>query len=244
MTTKPIIVFVHGPWHTPPLYAPFRAALHDLGFEVHIPTLMTMNGVRPPNADLYTDSTLIREYVSSLSALSNALVGLGKQSRQKQGLCGGISRLVYLSGFAVREGEFMIDVVREHDHMFMIPPAFDFADDDTVVDRDPKTRLIGHGMESDQEKAYLEGLKRWNGKGMYQELHQVAWREIPVSYVVYTLDMAVPKEYQMYMIALMEANGREVEVLEMETSHCGMIRMPMETADIINEIAERQLARA
>ncbi|THC94274.1 hypothetical protein EYZ11_006247 [Aspergillus tanneri] len=221
MTTKPIIVFVHGPWHTPPLYAPFRAALHDLGFEVHIPTLMTMNGVRPPNADLYTDSTLIREYVSSL-------VDAGRE----------VMVLMH------SEGEFMIDVVREHDHMFMIPPAFDFADDDTVVDRDPKTRLIGHGMESDQEKAYLEGLKRWNGKGMYQELHQVAWREIPVSYVVYTLDMAVPKEYQMYMIALMEANGREVEVLEMETSHCGMIRMPMETADIINEIAERQLARA
>ncbi|KAF5860130.1 hypothetical protein ETB97_001988 [Aspergillus alliaceus] len=62
------------------------------------------------------------------------------------------------------------------------------------VDRDPKTLLVGPapGLEEKKVDACVAGLERWNGKCLYQGIHQCVWREIPVSYVYTTTDMAVP----------------------------------------------------
>ncbi|PWY90619.1 alpha/beta-hydrolase [Aspergillus sclerotioniger CBS 115572] len=250
--TTPAIVFVAGAWHTPAAYSKFASGLKALGHEVHIPSLPSMNGARPPNADLNTDITLIRGYVESLTEAgrnvvvimhsyggqvgTDALVGLGAETRQKDGLPGGVIRLVYVCAYALTEGRSMFDMVKDMGHEALMPIAFDFAEDETVLDRDPKNLLVGPGLSEEELEAYVAGLKRWNGKPIYQPIGQCAWREIPVSYVYTLNDMTVPWDYQKVMVENMRAEGRQVKTLEVDTGHCPTITRTQELVDMVHGI--------
>jgi len=69
---------------------------------------------------------------------SNALIGLGHESRAAQGLPGGVSSLVYLAGFAVPEGTGMMDVVKKFNHVDLVPVAVGSAKDGTCVNNNPR----------------------------------------------------------------------------------------------------------
>ncbi|KAI2474920.1 hypothetical protein Ptr902_13673 [Pyrenophora tritici-repentis] len=70
---------------------------------------------------------------------TNALYDLGLNNRSA-----GVSQLIYMTAFAQEAGWSMIDKVEEFGQGDLIPLAFDFADDKTVVSRDPKTLLVGN----------------------------------------------------------------------------------------------------
>lgn len=117
---KPTILIVHGGWHVPESYEKLTSALESAGYEVHVPRLPSTNDVRPPNADLSTDTVLVRSYAESLvragrtvvaiahsyggQVTSNSLYGLGIETRSAKGLKGGVSHLIYMTGYAVPEG--------------------------------------------------------------------------------------------------------------------------------------------
>ncbi|KAL2828013.1 Alpha/beta hydrolase fold-1 [Aspergillus cavernicola] len=263
--TPPTIVLIHGGWHTPALYEKLTSHLKSLGHEVHVPRLPSMNGARPPNADLFTDTALIRGYVESLADAgrdivvlmhsyggqvgTHALLGLGAETRrraqlqqQKQqrqwrgGGGGGVVRLVYVAAFALGEGESMIGMVKEMGDEALILLAFDFAEDGTVLDRDPGGLLVGPGLEEEELEGYVGRFERWNGTGMYQGLEGCAWREIPVSYVCTKNDMTVPFGYQQVMIGKLRGEGKEVETFELATGHCPQLTMPKELGEIVHGI--------
>ena len=247
--TKPTLVLIHGGWHTPSTYSKLTSSLQSAGYEVHVPSLPSMNGARPPTADLATDTALVRRYVESLidaghtviaimhsyggQVGTNALHGLSLQRRQQPS---GVARLIYMCAFALPEGVSMIDKVREFGHEHLIPLAFDFAEDDSCVDRDPKALLVGPGVEDAEAGDYVSSMGRWNGRCMYQEVVQCAWREIPVTYIYTSQDMTVPLEYQKSMVNLMKAEGREVQTFELETGHCPNLTKTTEVVDIVNEV--------
>jgi len=246
---KPTLVLIHGGWHTPSTYSKLTSSLQSAGYEVHVPSLPSMNGARPPTADLATDTALVRRYVESLidaghtviaimhsyggQVGTNALHGLSLQRRQQPS---GVARLIYMCAFALPEGVSMIDKVREFGHEHLIPLAFDFAEDDSCVDRDPKALLVGPGVEDAEAEDYVSSMGRWNGRCMYQEVAQCAWREIPVTYIYTSQDMTVPLEYQKSMVNLMKAEGQEVQTFELETGHCPNLTKTMEVVDIVNEV--------
>lgn len=252
VSTKPTLILIHGGWHTPNTYSKFTSALKSAGYEVHVPPLVSMNGARPPNADLATDTALIRGYVESLTDAgrtviaimhsyggqvgTNALLGLGLESRAKQGLTGGVAHLIYMCAFALPEGGSMVGKVKEFGQEHLLPLAFDFADDDSCVCRDPKTILVGPGIDDVEADAYVSSLVRWNGKSMYQELTQCAWREIPVTYIYTSQDMTVPLDYQKSMVERMRAEGQEVDTVELATGHSPNATMTKEVVDVVNHV--------
>ncbi|TVY94516.1 hypothetical protein LAWI1_G000115 [Lachnellula willkommii] len=252
---KPTLVIIHGGWHVPESYEKLIVALEAGGYEVHCPRLPSTNQSRPPNADLYTDSELVRSYVSSLVRAgrtvvaimhsyggqvgSNALVGLGLENRVAQGLPGGVSHLVYLAAFAVPEGTSMRDKVKEFNHMGLVPLAFNFAEDGTCLNNDPKTLLIGPSTVDEEEvERYLSTLVRWNGNGLHLPIKHAAWREIPVAYIHATADMTMPLDYQKSFVKGMEKNGRPVQTFELATGHCPNLTATEGVVDAINSIVK------
>ncbi|KAF2713005.1 alpha/beta-hydrolase [Pleomassaria siparia CBS 279.74] len=246
---KPTIVIVSGGWHVPDSYSKLTNALNSAGYEVFVPQLPSMNGARPPNANLETDTDAIRSFVENLvnkghnvAALmhsyggqvgTNALYGLGKGGSAG---AGGVSQLIYMTAFAQAEGWSMIDKVEEFGQGNLIPLAFDFADDKTVVSRDPKTLLVGNTTLPDAEvDAYVNNLVRWNGQSMYDRIRKTAWREIPVSYIYTTQDMTVPFDYQRSMVEVMRKAGQKVRTFEVETGHCPNFSA---TSDVVNAVKE------
>ncbi|KAI1771164.1 Alpha/beta hydrolase fold-1 [Hypoxylon cercidicola] len=240
-TTKPTLLIVHGGWHVPHSYGKLTSALRAAGFEVHIPRNVSMNGSRPPNADLATDSDLIRAYASSLVEAgrdvavlmhsyggqvgTNALYGLSHKARAAKGLSGGVTHLIYMAAFALPEGKKMVDKVEEFGHMDRMPAAFSFDEDQSCVPNYPKEGLVGepYADELDPEElaAYIATLSRWNGKCMYLPLENTpAWRDDAKLCYIYTLgDLTVPIDYQRSMVQYLEKEGKVVQTVDLETGH-------------------------
>ncbi|KAI0529991.1 alpha/beta-hydrolase [Xylaria digitata] len=234
--TKPTLVIVHGGWHVPESYNKLVNALEAEGYEVHIPRLPSCDDVRPPNADLESDTSLVRSYVENLvwagrnvvallhsyggQVGSNALYGLGAEARAAQGLKGGVSHLIYMTAYAVPEGTAMMDKVKEFGNMDLVPIAFDITEDGSCLNRNPKTLIVGPGPDDAEIDKYLETFVRWNGNCMYQATKHAAWREIPVSYIYTTEDMTVPFDYQKNFVEGLEKVGCKVRTFELSTGHC------------------------
>lgn len=218
---------------------------------MHCPRLLSANEVRPPNAGLSDDTALVRGYVESLvragrhvvaiahsyggQVASNALYGLGTDARAAKGLNGGVSHLIYMTGYAVPEGVAMMDKVKEFGNMDLVPLAFDFADDGTAVSRDPKMLIVGPGPSDAEVEAYLKTWVRWHGNCMYQASEHAAWRDIPVAYIKTSVDMTVPVNYQQHFIDEMEKAGRKVQVFELATGHCPNLTATDGVVDAVNK---------
>ena len=170
---------------------------------------------------------------------TDALIGLSRSSRAEQNLPGGILYLIYLAGFAVPEGTGMMDKVQEFGHMDLVPIAFNFAEDDTCVNNDPKALLVGPSAVPDDEvDRYLATLVRWNGKGMYLPVKHAAWRENPVAYVHTTADMTVPFDYQKSFVEGIKKTGRQVQTFELATGHCPNLTATEGVVNAINKIVD------
>jgi len=251
--SKPTIVLIGGAWHPPTAYSKLTTSLKSAGYEVHVPHYPSLNGARPPNADLATDTALVREEVQSLvdagrtvialmhsyggQVGTNALHGLGVEARAKENLPGGVAHLIYMCASALPEGDTMMTKVKEFGHEHLMPIAFDFAEDDTCVCRDPKTTLVGPGVDESELETYLSSLVRWNGKCLSQEISHCAWRELPAAYIYTTLDMTIPFDYQKSMVEKMKLEGRKPETWELATGHCPNLTMPEGVVDVVNQVA-------
>ncbi|KAJ9244316.1 hypothetical protein DTO169E5_1921 [Paecilomyces variotii] len=252
---KLTIVVIPGAWHVPATYAKLTVALRDAGYEVHIPTLPSVSNERPPKADLYTDTEVAKDFVSKLAdgghtlivilhsyggqVGTNALAELSLQARSKAGKIGGVAHLIYMCATVSLEGGSMIDHVRRFGHMDLVPLAFDFAEDDSVVVRAPKVTMVGEGVPDNEADAYINTFLRWNGKCMYQPISRCAWREIPVSYIYTTIDMTVPLDYQKSMVQILEKEGRPVDTYELQTGHCPNLTATDGVVDVINKVTAK-----
>lgn len=240
-TIKPTLLIVHGGWHVPDSYHKLTSALQSAGFEVHIPRYLSVNQSRPPNADLASDSDLIRSYATSLIEAgrdiavlmhsyggqigTNSLYGLSKKARSAEGKSGGISHLIYMAAFAMPQGKSMVDKVKEFGHMDRMPVAFGFDEDQSCVANYPKEGLIGEPyasqLDPEELKAYIASLVRWNGKCMYLPIQTTpAWRDESKIYYIYTsADLTVPVDYQKNMVEYMEKEGKIVKTVELDSGH-------------------------
>lgn len=256
MANKPEILIVHGGWHVPESYAKLVKGLETAGYTVHIPALPSINEARPPTADLYTDTTQIRDYATKLvdsgkkiialahsyggQVATNSLVGLGATSRR--GKPGYVAQIIYMAAFALPEGGSMIKKVEEFGHGHLIPLVFDFAEDDTVLSRDPKALIVGPGLTDDELQKYVDTLTLWNGKCMYNEISNSAWREIPVTYIKCAMDATTPIDYQKNMIENMEKDGVTVKTFELSTGHCPNVTKTDDVVNIVTGVAAKVAA--
>ncbi|KAF3764321.1 alpha/beta-hydrolase [Cryphonectria parasitica EP155] len=253
-TNNPTLVIIGGAFHTPESYEKLTIALRSCGYKVHVPRLPTCNEARPPNADMTDDTNLVHKYVDSLvsagrtvvaighsygaQVMTNALCGLGLETRSSQGLKGGVSALVYMIGYALPEGMSTFDKFKEFGNLENVSLVFDMAEDQTIVLRDPITvlGLKGPGIDDAEIEAYVKTLCRWHGKGMMQPLEKAAWREIPVAYIHTTTDAMIPTPEQQSMVETLEKAGRKVTTFAVESGHCPNFVATQGVVDAVNKV--------
>ncbi|KAK4194498.1 Alpha/beta hydrolase fold-1 [Triangularia verruculosa] len=254
---KPTVVHVNGAWHIPKSMTKLISALRALDYEVHCPRMTSVNGARPPNTSLNTDSELLRSYVSSLVEAgrdvvvlmhsyggkvgTNALHGLSREVRSQKKLQGGIIQLIYICAFALGEGQSMAGLVADFGHEELMPLVFHIEEDGGLRFRDAKGPLIGDDLgESDEQEVqeYLNSLVPvWNGLCMKDTVTgPAAWKENPVAYVYCTKDNMVPLEYQKSLVANIEKDGRKVKTFTLETGHCPNVTATRELVGIIDGV--------
>lgn len=253
-SNQPAIVIISGAFTTPESYSKLTSALRSHGYEVHVPRLPTNSEARPPSGDLNEDIASIRSYVEGLvtagrkvvtighswggHVMTNALSGLGLETRASQALEGGVCTLVYMAGFALTEGESPFGKLTEFGTVGEdVSLVFDIAEDHSVVLQDPYTFLgiREPGIEEAEIQAYLQTSSRWNGKSMAQPVEKEAWREIPVTYIHTTKDAAVSLAAQQNMVEAIEKAGCKVRTFTLETGHCPHFTATDGVVDAINK---------
>lgn len=117
---KPTIVLVPGAWHKPDIYSGVIDSLSAHGYPtVGLP--LPSAGAVPPSMDFTEDVNGIRDCLTKLVVSEGKEVvlvlhsytgmpgaeapkGLGQKEREKQGLKGGVVRLVFIMAYAMPEG--------------------------------------------------------------------------------------------------------------------------------------------
>lgn len=205
----------------PGIHPPPTTNSHKL-YEVHTSQLTSVDGSSPADDDLIADTALIRSTAESLIEAgqtvvallhsyggqvgTNALYGLGLETRAKLGLVGGVSHLIYLCAFILPEGwstyaqAEAMGIGEDIENQLKL----EFQDDGNCTMADPRGQLI-NGLEKDADEAataaaYIAMLGPWSMKCMMQPLTHCAWKEIPVTYIHTAKDKTV-----------VAADGREGE---------------------------------
>ena len=117
--SKPTFICVPGASHSPFIYDRLKTALALHGYPM-LPIALPSIGGRPPTYDFTEDVQVIRGLVSQLVEAgkevilvmhgyggipgSEALLGLGRPEREKVGLPGGVTRLVFIMSWLCKEG--------------------------------------------------------------------------------------------------------------------------------------------
>jgi len=116
--TRPTIVCVPGPCLPAQIYEPLRDALAHHGYPV-VPVSLPSIGSIPPPYDFAEDVIAIRSIIVELLeeqkdiimltqgfngvSVCQALHGLGRIERESWGMRGGVMRLIFISGWVVKE---------------------------------------------------------------------------------------------------------------------------------------------
>jgi pimeloyl-ACP methyl ester carboxylesterase len=121
----PVLLFVHGAWHTPKHLASFRALAEARGYETRCPALPSVGGAA--DIGLHDDAEAVVEELAPLLArgadvlviahsyggvvVSQAVVAEhGKAARAERGLSGGVVHLLYLCAYVPPHGKSLTDM--------------------------------------------------------------------------------------------------------------------------------------
>lgn len=242
MATKPVIVFVPGAWHPPTAFDPVTKRLEAAGYEtkgVHLASV----GAAEPLKDFQPDVDAIQAVIkSSVNEGKDVLLvvhsyggvvggqaveGLDKASREKEGKKGGISHLYYCCAFALPEGVSLMDALQQKPL-----PWFDISENETIVN--PKTPIETFYNDVDNAESYLGILKPHSYRTLFSKVTYPGWKYVPSTYLYCEKDNAIPIHAQKGMV---ESSGVNWKTETLDASHSPFLSFPEEMANSIRRAA-------
>ncbi|KAE8381197.1 Alpha/beta hydrolase family-domain-containing protein [Aspergillus bertholletiae] len=228
MSNTPTVVIVPGSWHCPKHYKYLINGLAKFNYEAVGVTLPSVNS-SPPHASWDQDAQAVREVImKSLDsgkdviavahsfggvAMSEAVKGLGKEAREKQGLQGGVLRLVYMCAMALPEGQTHVgqikpqtpeeeELERQRQELQAKYGGMRFTQDGAMLlDREVIRDVFYNRCDPKDVEEALDLLGSFPSGPLTVPVTYTAYREIPSTYIVCENDNALALSYQERMIA-------------------------------------------
>ncbi|OOO13791.1 hypothetical protein OAory_01023860 [Aspergillus oryzae] len=228
MANNPTIVIVPGSWHCPKHYKYLIDGLAKFNYEAVGVTLPSVNS-SPPHASWDQDAQAVREVIlKSLDngndviavahsfggvAMSEAVKGLGKEAREKQGLKGGVVRLIYMCAMALPEGQTHVgqiqpqtpeeeELERQRQELQAKYGGMRFTEDGAMLlDKDIIRDIFYNRCDPKDVDEAVELLGSFPTGPLTVPVTYTAYREIPSTYIVCENDEALALSYQERMIA-------------------------------------------
>lgn len=242
MAAKPVIIFVPGAWHPPSAFDPVTKRLEAAGYEtkgVHLATV----GAAEPTKDFQPDVDVIQSAIRASAdegkdvvlvvhsyggvVGSEAVQGLDKASREKQGKKGGVSHMYFCCAFALPEGVSLMDALQGKPL-----PWWDIADDERSVMPNAPIEIFYNDVENPAQ--YVEILKPHSYRAFFTKATYPGWKHVPRTYLYCEKDMAIPIQAQKGMV---ESSGVEWKTESIDASHSPFLSVPEEVANSIRRAA-------
>ncbi|KAJ7255817.1 Alpha/beta hydrolase fold-1 [Mycena haematopus] len=245
---KPTIIVIPGSFLPISSYAAVIAELETRGYPVHGIELETV-GRRPGTPPgMYDDAAKVAALASRLAdegkdvvlvphsyggiVAGEASKGLAKSVRDKEGKKGGVSRIVFVSAVAPREGQTVKDLfdgpgpldlmVNKDGYLVKIDDAIcaTFAFSDLPMEE----ALVYTSKTADHSTISFE-----------QPLTYAAHKDIPISFLICEEDQMMAPEFQKKIIAGIESEmgGRMVDRHSVKSAHAIHACHPKAMADVV-----------
>ncbi|KAF2103789.1 alpha/beta-hydrolase [Rhizodiscina lignyota] len=241
------IVIVSGAHHVPAHYERVATALRNAGYSVQVPPLPSMHdpaGVKNFDPDVKAVRDAVEEELGKGNDVvvhahsyggapaSQALKGLSKADREKEGLKNGVIKLCYLSAFLYAEGTgfstFYPDLIKQN--WSVSPSGFHTESKESAIGR-----FYNKQTEAEQERAC--SLLRPISFATFESLATyAAWKYIPTTYIFCENDHSMPGGTWESMIAP-EKGVCELEVVRCDGDHSPFLDRPEWVAKVVRKVA-------
>ncbi|CCF38969.1 hypothetical protein CH063_09926 [Colletotrichum higginsianum] len=242
MSTKPVIFFAGGAWHSPEHFRDIRDELHRRGYETDAMAYPSV-GAEPPTKGMHDDAAAVRTVLEELAGRGRRIVlvahsyggfvgaeaarGLGFEQRAHEGKAGGIVVFAYLAAFVGQKGQSMLGLTGD------VYPPWTKVEDGRIHVVAPTEAFYGDVAPEARERA-IGLLRHQTIVSFEQALTYEPWRDMPCMYVGCEDDGAVPFFMQEQMQQLL---GPTAVKLRMKASHSPFLSRIAETADWIETAA-------
>ncbi|KAI9743528.1 MAG: hypothetical protein M1818_002842 [Claussenomyces sp. TS43310] len=232
--SKPVLIFTPGAWHSPEVFGIVISKLTALGYRcIALPLLAV--GQKPAVRDLQPDIAAVREAVLRESDAGNdvmmvahswsgivvadALEGLSKAEREKNGGKGGVVKLAFMCAFVPSEHVSLIDAFGGQ-----IPEFYDIKEPWVTV-KSPET-VFYHDLGPEQQAYWTSRLQPHSYATKFVGATMAAWRTIPSAYLICEDDRAIPVAVQEAMVKNCQDAGAPMETERIFTSHSPFLSKP------------------
>ncbi|KAF2096499.1 alpha/beta-hydrolase [Rhizodiscina lignyota] len=252
MASKPTLILVHGAWHGPDCWnLHVTPLLESRGYKTLVPTLPFCH-TESPQSSIKPDIDLVANLIESeVSKGRDVLVvnhSLGgyvgcsavkgftrKDPSRLQDGWGKVIGIIQIVSFLPETGKALMDVspIRFH----LSHPNGWATIPHEVARKNFYNDLPQEEQDEWLDKMTLQSDATLEGPGGRQGVY-AGWMDVPVWFLVCTLDQGVPKEVQEGMIAAARERGADFTAGEVQASHSPFLSKPRETVAFIVKAAE------
>ncbi|MFE1452769.1 alpha/beta fold hydrolase [Streptomyces olivaceoviridis] len=233
--TRPTIVLVHGAFADASSYAPVTSRLLKRGFKVVAP------GV--PNRSLLGDAAYVASVVRNVDG-PVVLVGhsYGGAVITMAGTEENVKALVYLSGYALEEGESLGELQggfpdSKLGAALVYTPSpladYDEKNPDVTVDVDKFPEVVAADVDPDLAAVLASSQRPLAGLAFAEKATAAAWKTKPAWAVVSSSDTTINPDVERFGY-----RRAGIDFVEIDASHMVMLSHPDEVVDIILQAVE------
>ena len=226
---KPTVILVHGAWHNGAGFAQVQTELEALGFDSQTVELPSVGTADQTLGDMYGDAAVVRAAIDSVDGncvvLGHSYGGLAIT----QGSAGApnVRRLIYLTAFMLDAGETLYAACGSVD-----PEWWNVAADQTRLTANTPEHIFYNTCTPEVAAHASSQLRTQSLPAFNQPITEVAWKEIPSTYIICEQDKAIPVFAQEAM------SGRATSVVRINTDHSPFLSAPADLARLIAQAIE------
>ncbi|KAF1960812.1 alpha/beta-hydrolase [Byssothecium circinans] len=258
-TAKPTILLIPGSFSTGTVYDSLATALslHPSAPPLQILTLPTV-GKRPGELPtMYTDAAFINAAARALAdegkeiilmahsyggvPASEALKGITKKEREREGKRGGVVRVAYMTALVPEVGGNATRVL-DVEGGIETPDYLGVDEDGWLYHADPEriASIVFSALPADQAREAGKFFVQHSGPSFANELTHAGYKDVPASYLFCEEDLCVvPAVQQRGIDNIEKASGRKVDVTRIATDHVPHLSKPEGTVEWLVGLAEK-----
>jgi pimeloyl-ACP methyl ester carboxylesterase len=235
----PTILIVPGSFAPPTIYDPLVRLLKAKGYPVlaiELPSTTKRMPLAP--ATMFEDASVIKRAAEALINLGREVIVIAHSyggCPTTQGLVGvPVTKIVYLTAVVPKMGQTNPEALgQKQEEMPLVTEGYMHLDAVALAG------AVCNDMQWEDAYPLVLQLAHHSEAAFKEEVTQLAYKEVPVAYVVCERDLIVsPERQRLFIEVLEEAKGKgEVEVHSLDAGHCPNWSCPEKVVDVLVQCA-------
>ncbi len=224
---KPTLILVHGAWHNGAGFARLQKELDKIGISSKTVELSSVGSLNAQLGDMYADAEIVRLAIEEVDGncvvLGHSYGGLVIT----QGAAGSkkVNRLIYLTAFMLDKGETLYAACGSVD-----PAWWNVSADKSRLTANTPDNIFYNKCSTEIASEATAMLRTQSLPSFNQAITQVAWKDIPSTYIICEQDNAIP------LFAQEAMSARASLQVRMDSDHSPFLSAPRELAEIISKL--------